>query len=62
MTVGEKIARRREKKRLSQLALARRVDVSVRTIQRWEADKTCPTNTHLLRLLRVLDLELEDLR
>lgn len=54
------IKNRRSELTLTQMAVAKKVKVSVRTVQRWEAGESRPQNAHLLRLARLLGLDPTD--
>lgn len=58
---GPLIASKRSEKGLTQSQLAELVGVSRKTVVRWERGLVRPTNSHLLRLVAVLDLAPEDL-
>ncbi len=51
---GDRVKRRREELGLSQPQLARRIDVSDKTISRWETGQDAPTPERLDRLAKAL--------
>lgn len=51
-TVGDRIRTARENKELDQGALAGKVDVAARTLQRWEKGEQVPDSNFLMRLAR----------
>ncbi len=59
MTTGEKIARLRTTKNMSQEALAIKLDVSRQTIYKWESDEAMPTKANLSELTKILDTTFE---
>ena len=59
--LGEKIARARNAKKLTQEQLARRLNISRQTISHWENDDSQPNVEMLLKLMQVLELEAGDL-
>lgn len=59
--VAELIRRHRVERGLTQAALAKKVGVSVRTVQKWETGAQRPKNSNLLRLARILGLDPADL-
>lgn len=61
MQLGDKIARLRKRKGLTQEELANRTNLTVRTIQRIEANASTPQSFSLKAIARALDLEYEDL-
>lgn len=50
MTIGARIAQARERQKLSQSELARRIRVSQPTINKWEHNVTAPSRAHLMDL------------
>ena len=59
--LGEKIARARNAKKLTQEQLARQLNISRQTISHWENDDSQPNVEMLLKLMQVLELEACDL-
>ena len=59
--LGEKIARARNAKKLTQEQLARQLNISRQTISHWENDDSQPNVEMLLKLMQVLELEAGDL-
>lgn len=58
MTLGEQIKQAREKKNLSQEALAEHMGVSRQAISKWENDTATPQGANKEMLAQVLDLEI----
>lgn len=59
--LGDKIARARNAKKLTQEQLARQLNISRQTISHWENDDSQPNVEMLLKLMQVLELEAGDL-
>jgi len=59
--LGEKIARARNTKKLTQEQLACRLNISRQTVSHWENDDSQPNVEMLLKLMQVLELEAGDL-
>ncbi|MBR2925608.1 MAG: helix-turn-helix transcriptional regulator [Clostridia bacterium] len=59
--LGEKIARARNAKKLTQEQLACRLNISRQTVSHWENDDSQPNVEMLLKLMQVLELEAGDL-
>lgn len=58
-TFGERIKLARENKELDQATLSAKVDVAVRTLQRWEKGTQVPDSNYLLRLARSIGVRPE---
>jgi DNA-binding transcriptional regulator YiaG len=58
---GERVRVARKEIGLSNEALARAIDVSLRTVQRWQDGENAPQGAQLLRLAKALGLQPEDL-
>jgi transcriptional regulator with XRE-family HTH domain len=54
---GQRVREARKHKGLSQEGLAREVDVTLRTIQRWEDGSSDPAGAQVMRLARVLAVD-----
>lgn len=61
MELAQRIRDCRQRRGLSQEALAERMQVSRQAVTKWEAGKACPSTEKLLRLSRVLEVPLEEL-
>lgn len=59
--LGEKIARARNAKKLTQEQLARQLNISRQTVSHWENNDSQPNVEMLLKLMQVLELEAGDL-
>ncbi len=59
MTIGEKIRKKRKELGLSQEALAKKINVSFRSIYHWEHNETIPRSDSLERLAKVFGVPLE---
>ena len=53
--IADKIRQCRELKGLTQEKLARKIGVSLNTVQRWESDKTTPSPLAMEKLQTLLD-------
>jgi transcriptional regulator with XRE-family HTH domain len=60
-TFGQRLRHARQRKGFTQEGLARSVDMTLRTVQRWEADETAPGGVELLAMAVVLDVDAADL-
>jgi repressor LexA len=58
-TIGDRIRTARENKELDQAGLSAKVDVAVRTLQRWEKGLQVPDSNYLLRLARFTGVRAE---
>lgn len=61
MTSGEKIAKARKEKNLTQAALAERLGVSFQAVSAWERDEYLPDSKKLIALNEQLDISLDKL-
>lgn len=61
MDLAEQIREYRQRRGLSQEALAERLEVSRQAVTKWEAGRTRPSTEKLLRLSQVLEVPLEQL-
>ena len=61
MTVGQAMKQCREKKRMSQMALAAKVGISSMTISYWETDRCHPSLVLLMCVADVLGVTLDEL-
>lgn len=61
MTLGQRIARLRTARGLSQGALAEMLEVSRQSVSKWETDASVPELDKLLRLAKLFDLSLDEL-
>lgn len=59
MSLGERIIELRKSAGLSQLELARALEVSRQAVSKWETDQTSPDAANLIRLSEVLDSDIE---
>ena len=59
MTVGERIASLRRKRNISQVELAKMMDVSRQAVSKWENDLTAPDTIKLIQLADVLNADVE---
>lgn len=59
--LGQKIARARNAKKLTQEQLARQLNISRQTISLWENNDSQPNVEMLLKLMQVLELEAGEL-
>ena len=59
MSLGERISELRKLSGMSQLDLARAMDVSRQAVSKWETDQTCPDASNLIRLSDILDTDIE---
>lgn len=59
MSIGERIIELRNKKEISQGALAQILGVSRQAISKWENDQSSPDTLHLIKLADILDTEVE---
>lgn len=59
MSIGERIVSLRKKRNISQIQLARLMDVSRQAVSKWENDQTSPDTINLIRLADVLDTDVE---
>ena len=59
MTIGERITELRKQHNISQLQLARLMDVSRQAVSKWENDLSAPDTLRLIQLAEVLDTDVE---
>lgn len=59
MSIGERIIELRKKNNISQLQLAKQMDLSRQAVSKWENDLSSPDTIHLIRLADVLDTDVE---
>lgn len=59
MSIGERISRLRKERNISQVQLAKALDVSRQAVSKWENDQAAPDTVKLIQLAEVLDTEVE---
>lgn len=59
MSIGERISQLRKEQNISQLQLAKALDVSRQAVSKWENDQTAPDTIKLIQLADVLNTEVE---
>lgn len=59
MSIGERISELRKKQKISQVQLAKALDVSRQAVSKWENDQTSPDTINLIRLADVLGTDTE---
>ncbi len=59
MSIGERISRLRTQHNISQVQLAKQLDVSRQAVSKWENDLTSPDTLNLIKLADVLDTDVE---
>ena len=59
MTIGERITILRKERNLSQIQLAKMLDVTRQAVSKWENDQTAPDTIKLIQLADVLDTDVE---
>ena len=59
MSLGERISDLRKLSGMSQLDLAKAMDVSRQAVSKWETDQTSPDASNLIRLSDILDTDIE---
>ena len=59
MSLGERISELRKLTGMSQLDLARAMEVSRQAVSKWETDQTSPDASNLIRLSDILDTDIE---
>ena len=59
MSIGERISELRKKQNISQVQLAKALDVSRQAVSKWENDLTAPDMTNLIRLADLLGTDTE---
>lgn len=60
-TIGNRIARYRKAKNLTQEALANQIGVSSQAVSKWETDASCPDISALPQLCRILGITTDEL-
>lgn len=61
MTLGEQIRAARIAKKIRQHVVADELDVTVQAVSQWERDKTVPSELNLMKLAKMLDMEIDGL-
>lgn len=59
MSIGERISVLRKEQNISQVQLAKALDVSRQAVSKWENDQTSPDTLKLIQLAEVLNTEVE---
>ena len=59
MTIGERISDLRKQHKISQLQLARMMDVSRQAVSKWENDLSAPDTLRLIQLAEALDTSVD---
>lgn len=59
MSIGQRITELRKQQNISQVQLAKALDVSRQAVSKWENDQTSPDTIKLIQLAEVLDTEVE---
>lgn len=59
MSLGERIAQLRKEQNISQVQLAKALDVSRQAVSKWENDQAAPDTVKLIQLADVLNTEVE---
>ena len=59
MSIGERISELRKERNVSQVQLAKALNVSRQAVSKWENDLTAPDMTNLIRLADLLDTDTE---
>ena len=59
MSIGERITELRKQHKISQMQLARLMDVSRQAVSKWENDLSAPDTLRLIQLAEVLDTDVE---
>ena len=60
MSIGEKIKELRIEKRLSQMQLAKMIDVSQKAIDYWERNINEPKASYIIKLVTTFDISYDD--
>ena len=60
-TIGNRIAKYRKAKAMTQEALAREMGVSAQAVSKWETDTSCPDISALPQLCRILGISADEL-
>ena len=61
LKVGKFISEKRKEKKLTQLELAQKLNISEKTVSKWECGKGFPDTSLILPLCEVLDLNANEL-
>lgn len=59
MSIGERITELRKQKNISQVQLAKQLEVSRQAVSKWENDQTAPDTLKLIQLADLLDTDVE---
>lgn len=59
MSIGERISELRKQQNISQVQLAKVLDVSRQAVSKWENDQTAPDTINLIRLADILNTDTE---
>ena len=59
MTVGQRIAKCRKNKNISQEQLAEMLEVSRQTVSKWETDVTAPDTGNMIWLSKIFEVSVE---
>ena len=59
MTIGERIAKCRKEKKLSQEYIAESLEVSRQAVSKWENDQSEPDTNNLIKLARLFNVSVE---
>ena len=59
MSIGERITELRKEQNISQLQLAKALEVSRQAVSKWENDQASPDSLKMIRLAEVLDTDIE---
>ena len=60
MSIGEKIKELRIEKRLSQMQLAKMIDVSQKAIDYWERNINEPKASYIIKLVKAFEISFDD--
>ena len=60
MRIGEKIKELRIENRLSQMQLAKMIDVSQKAIDYWERSVNEPKASYIIRLVKIFEISFDD--
>ena len=60
MKIGEKIKELRIEKHLSQMQLAKIIDVSQKAIDYWERNVNEPKSSYIIKLVKVFEVSFDD--
>ena len=59
MSIGERITELRKQQNISQVQLAKLLEVSRQAVSKWENDQTAPDTLKLIQLADILDTDVE---